>query len=67
MSATSVLNRLPATVVDMQAHGRGRMVVKLDVGGIPLLARITRKSAATLTLEPGKEVFAEIKGVALLA
>lgn len=64
---TTVMNRLPATVVEMQAHGRGRMVVKLDLGGVPLLARVTRKAAATLALEPGKAVFAEIKGAALLA
>jgi molybdate transport system ATP-binding protein len=43
------------------------MVVKLDVGGVPVLSRITRKSAALLELEPGSAVIAQIKAVALLA
>ena len=38
----------------------------LDAGGTRLLARVTRKSAQTLQLAPGKAVFAQVKGVALL-
>lgn len=64
---TSILNILPARVMEMQAHGRGRMVIRLDIGGVPLLARITRKSQHRLGLEPGSKVYAQIKGVALLA
>jgi molybdate transport system ATP-binding protein len=41
-------------------------VVAVDVGGTILLARITRKSLITLDLRPGAEVYAQIKGVALL-
>ncbi|WP_419602993.1 TOBE domain-containing protein [Thiolapillus sp.] len=43
------------------------MTVKLQVGGIPQLSRITRKSAALLELQPGKSVYAQAKTVALLA
>lgn len=64
---TSILNILPARVTQMQAHGRGRMVVRLDVGGVPVLARITQKSQQRLGLQPGSEVYAQIKSVALLA
>lgn len=65
--ATSILNILPATVLEMQQHGRGRMVVRLDVGGVPILARITRLSSHRLGLAPGRRVYAQIKSVALLA
>ena len=40
--------------------------MSLALGGTPLLARITRKSAAALALAPGQRVFAQIKGVAVL-
>ena len=41
------------------------MLVRLDIAGTPVLARITRKSAHDLGLEPGKAVYAQIKAVAL--
>lgn len=62
---SSILNVLPVTVLEMAAHGRGRMIVKLDLGGAILLARITQKSQANLDLKPGMRVFAQIKSVAL--
>ena len=34
--------------------------------GTRLLARVTRKSAASLGLAPGRPVFAQVKGAALL-
>jgi len=42
------------------------MMVRLSVGNSALLAAITERSAAQLGLEPGREVFAQIKSVALL-
>ena len=62
---TSILNILPATVVEMATHGRGREIVKLDINGTPLLARITRLSQTRLGLTPGMQVYAQIKSVAL--
>lgn len=62
---TSILNVLPVAVIEMSAHGRGRMIVKLDLAGAPLLARITQKSQANLDLKPGMQVYAQIKSVAL--
>jgi len=65
-SASSILNVLPATVSERKDDAIGRSLVQLDVGGTRLLARLTRRSAATLGLEPGLAVYAQIKGVAAL-
>ncbi len=43
-----------------------QLLVRLSVGGTPVLARITRKSASLLDLVPGKRVYAQVKSVALL-
>ena len=66
-SDTSILNIVAANVIDTTADGPAQMLVKLDANGTMLLARITRKSAATLELSPGKAVYAQIKTVALLS
>ena len=63
---TSILNVLPATVQALADDGPAQVLVSLALGGTPLLARITRKSAAALALAPGQRVFAQIKGVAVL-
>jgi molybdate transport system ATP-binding protein len=42
------------------------VTVRLTAGGVPILARITRKSADELQLAAGKPVFAQIKSIALL-
>jgi molybdate transport system ATP-binding protein len=62
---TSILNVLPAEIREMAVHGRGRLLVRLDLGGAPLLARITQKSRDRLKLAPGMSVYAQIKSVAL--
>jgi len=62
---SSILNLLPATVVEIVDDGPVQVVVRLDAGGTALLSRITRKSAAVLELAPGKPLFAQIKSVAL--
>lgn len=61
---TSALNILPATVTDMAEVDQSTMDVRLDIG-CPLVASITRKSAATLELKLGHRVYAHIKSVAL--
>lgn len=64
---TSILNTLPARVVEVAAdHHPALALVKLDVGSSPLLARVTHRSAATLGLQAGMEVWVQIKAVALL-
>jgi len=65
-SGTSILNILPVTVDAITADGDSQVTVRLMASGVPILARITRKSAEELLLEPGKSVFAQIKSIALL-
>ncbi len=66
-SGTSILNIFPAIVDEVIADGEARMTVRLMVGGVPMLARITRKSASVLGLKAGKLVYAQAKSVALLS
>ncbi len=61
---TSALNILPATVTAVQEVDQSTVDIRLDIGS-PLVASITRKSAATLGLKPGQRVYAHIKSVAL--
>lgn len=64
---TSILNIFHARVEQLSAIGSAQMIVKLRVADDVLLARITRRSQRQLALEPGKAVFVQAKGVALLA
>ncbi|MEN8168224.1 MAG: molybdenum ABC transporter ATP-binding protein [Pseudomonadota bacterium] len=65
--ATSILNILQATITELVPQGKSRVIVRMELGGVPLLARITRKSESVLALRPGMRVFAQIKSVALHA
>jgi molybdate transport system ATP-binding protein len=67
-SGSSILNCVSATVVDRAPTDTpGHLMVKLDVAGHPLLARITCRSADKLDIRPGLALRAQIKAVALLA
>ncbi len=63
---TSILNIFPARIEEMAEHGSAQVTLKLMLGEVPLLSRITRKSAAELGLRPGLRVYAQIKSVALI-
>ncbi len=65
--ATSILNIIPATVVGISPDTTAQVTVRLEAGGTALLARITRKSAGELALEPGMPVFAQVKSIAVLS
>ena len=65
-TGTSILNIFPASIDDLIEEGPAQMLVRLDIAGVPVLARITRKSASVLALAPGKQVYAQVKAVALL-
>jgi molybdate transport system ATP-binding protein len=66
-SPSSILNRLPAVVREMaDSDDPAQVMVRLDVGNTPLLARITRRSRDTLGLAQGMRVWAQVKSVALL-
>jgi molybdate transport system ATP-binding protein len=65
---SSILNRLPVTVVSEQsADNAAHVLIRLDAGGTPLLARITRYSRDQLGVNPGQRLWAQIKAVAVLA
>jgi molybdate transport system ATP-binding protein len=65
---TSILNLVPAAVVVVaETAGEAHVLVRLDAGGTPLVARITRLSRDRLKLAPGVAVWAQIKAVAVLA
>ena len=66
-TGTSILNILPATVTALAEDGHPALaLVRLNLGGAPLLARLTRRSAHHLDLAPGRLVYAQIKAVALV-
>jgi len=64
--STSILNIIPATVVEISLPEpeKHTVQIKLDVG-VPLLASISRKSLYILKLEPGRQCYALIKAVSL--
>ncbi|MCK9388247.1 MAG: molybdenum ABC transporter ATP-binding protein [Sulfuritalea sp.] len=66
-TGSSIVNSLPVRVAALgdEAHP-ALCLVRLDAGGVPLLARLTQRSAAALRLTPGMEVWAQIKAVALV-
>ncbi len=64
---TSIINSLLATITALGDDSHPALcLVRLAVGGQPLLARLTRRSAAALALAPGQGVWAQIKAVALI-
>jgi molybdate transport system ATP-binding protein len=66
-TGTSIANQLQATVeaIADDAHA-GLALVRVRVGTLALLARLTRRSAHHLGLMPGLPVWAQVKTVALL-
>jgi molybdate transport system ATP-binding protein len=65
-TGTSILNILDASVTALSPDSPGQVMVALDAGGCPLLARVTTRSANALGLAPGLALYAQIKGVAIL-
>jgi molybdate transport system ATP-binding protein len=65
---SSIVNLLPATVTALGPTDRpGHVLVQLRIGASPLLARITERSRRELNIVPGVQLWAQIKGVALLS
>ncbi|WP_137886179.1 molybdenum ABC transporter ATP-binding protein [Pseudomonas sp. 2FE] len=65
---SSILNLLPVTVsAEIPADNAAHVLVRLEMEGTPLLARITRYSRDQLGLHRGQRLWAQIKSVALLA
>lgn len=66
-SNTSILNVFKARVTDIENSRASRVLVRLQTGKQFLLARVTRKSIASLQLTTGDTVYAQVKSVALLS
>ena len=66
VGGSSILNILPARVLALISDSPAHVLVRLAIGDSVILAAITHRSAAALKLGPGREVFAQIKSVALL-
>ncbi|HBW84227.1 MAG TPA: molybdenum ABC transporter ATP-binding protein [Gammaproteobacteria bacterium] len=65
--ASSILNRLPATVIAMADDiDQAMLLVRLAVGNTVLLARISRRSASQLELNQNQPLWIQIKSVAIL-
>lgn len=64
---SSILNTIPATVVDLApTNTPGHVLVRLAAGETALLARITERSRRQLNIVPGLALWAQVKAVALL-
>ena len=62
---TTILNILPATIDSIEQAQGASQLLRLDVGGSRMLARVTRRSRAQLDLQAGQAVYAQIKTVAV--
>jgi len=64
---SSIVNALPVTIAALGDDAHPALcLARLDAGGQPLLARLTRRSVAALGLVPGMALWAQIKAVALI-
>jgi molybdate transport system ATP-binding protein len=64
---TSILNILPARVLDTHDLDPSQLLVRLRLeDGQNLIARVTRRSGVALGLHEGKPLYAQIKSVALV-
>jgi molybdate transport system ATP-binding protein len=59
----SILNVLRGRIAEIGLHEGPGADVRIQVGAVSVLARITRRSLDQLRLEPGTEVYAMIKAV----
>jgi molybdate transport system ATP-binding protein len=67
---STIVNILPAKILSVQATGEHQMTAVIGLGedgqGARLLTRVTRRSWSLLQLAPGCQVYAQVKGVALV-
>lgn len=66
-SDTSIQNHLPCVVVRLAPEpGTQQVLVQLDTQGTTVLARVTARAVHRLSLQPGQQVWAQIKAVSLM-
>lgn len=61
--SSTILNILPCRIVAIDAENSAADLIRLQLGGDCLVARITRRSSRVLGLKTGDEVYAQIKSV----
>ena len=70
-SLTTIVNVVPVRVLEIEPLDAAQVNVVLGIGhrdgGQKLLARITRRALNTLGFQPGRDMYAQIKGVSLVA
>lgn len=67
-SDTSIINILPARVIDTREINPSQLLVRLELtDGQTLLSRITRWSGMAIGLQEGMHLHAQVKSVALIA
>lgn len=65
---SSILNILPAKISDIAKGAKqGSRIIKLDMNGDVLLAKVSEYSVQQLNLQPELQLFAQIKSAALLS
>lgn len=65
---SSILNIIPSRILDMSQHqSDGSRILKLDIRGESIMAKVSEYSVQQLKLQPGDSVFAQIKSAALLS
>lgn len=64
---SSILNILPVTIEKVADVNQSQATLKLKCGAQLLLSQITQKSVHHLNLFAGKNVYAQIKGIAVLS
>ena len=69
-SRSTIINILPARILNVSETSDHRVTLLLGLGeqgaGARLLSRVTQRSWTLLDLKPGLDVYAQIKGVALV-
>lgn len=65
VAGLSVRNCLEGTVTQITDDNYGAVLVYCEVGGSPVLARITRDARTALELQPGRRVWVLVKAVSL--
>ena len=62
---TSIINIFPATIVEQDPSHECHVNVRLQAGGVHLLSRVSHLSLERLKLEVGKQLFVQVKGIAM--
>ncbi len=63
-TATSILNIFEGTITEVAKDDGPQAEILIDIG-VPIIARVTRKSIAALNIKPGATVFTMIKAAAI--